>query len=152
MPELFVPGNILVIRNYDFEDGSPVKDKIIIILGSNDSSLTLIQSLTTSRDRTGEPTLNHGCHNKVTERFHYYFYDKNISVGKTENNNDFNFKLDTFIYFIQNVNKVQTINLLKYRGDITYMASLYDYELMSLIDCICNSKFVPKEIKNELCK
>lgn len=141
----FLSGNILHIKDYQFDDGIDNKDKILIVLYANDTEAYIIQSLTTSKDKTKNSTkFSHGC-NHYTSYIHFYFFDKNINIGLDISNKDFKFDLDTYVYFTQNVKKVNTTKFAKYIGGINIIATLSDKELKSLISCMVGSFLIPKE-------
>ncbi|MCX6158464.1 MAG: hypothetical protein NTY74_10855 [Ignavibacteriae bacterium] len=141
--DLFVSGNILFVKDYEFEDSSK-KDKLLIVLYASESDVFIIQSLTTSKDKTYSANkFKHGC-NQYNSFTHFYFFDKDKVIGSDNSNTAFKFNLDTFVYFNSNVKKIPTTNLLKYKGGIFKNAKLTNHELKSLLTCMVGSILIPK--------
>ena len=151
MSDLLQPQNILLIKDYEFEDGGEPKDKLAIILKVNDQEAVIIQALTTSQDKyVPDDRIVHGCTNDAPSCLSYYCFIKGVVVGITPSNTDFAFNKNTFILFQSNLLEVPTTNYLTYAlaGRVNKIGALSKQEYDALIACLLNSNFVKRKIKN----
>jgi len=147
MEEEFQPGTLLRIKDYEFENGT-TRDKYLIILLKNDESAYIIHTLTTSRNNPGVKNILRGC-STHQNRFPYYCFP----AGEEIDGNGFYFEKDTFIFFLNNINKVDMAVFQKYHLQpfgMVGLAVLPKLELKRLLKCILKSKFVPNNLKSEL--
>jgi len=147
MTDLFVPKNILYIKDYQFEDGSQ-KPKFLIVLGVIEGELCILQAITTSQDKTVPDNLiQHGCTNLELDRLSFYVFEKDKVVGVKPNGSNFGFIKHTFIFFQTNISKESLLNFLKYKDSIGIFATLSDAEYKNLLHCIVQSKLIKKKLK-----
>jgi hypothetical protein len=147
MTNLFVPKNILYVKDYQFEDGTQ-RSKLLIILDILDNELCILQAITTSQDKTIPNTrIKHGCTNLDLERLSFYIFEKDRVIGLKSNNQDFGFEKNTFIFFQTNISKEPIQNFLKYKDDIFHLATLFENEYKDLINCIYQSKLLKRNLK-----
>ena len=106
--EILQQGHLLLIENYQFQDGNGSKDKFLIVLNRNDEFAYIIHTLTTSKNKLNMPSDNFGC--LVSGNIPYFFIQKNIELGER----NFSFDKDTFIFFRNNVRKESLSSFLKY--------------------------------------
>lgn len=150
MPMNWMPGLILRIRNYKFDDDGTSKDKYAVILYANSQQVYLIHSLTTSQNKFAVPVSGFGC--SVHTGIPFYF----IPQGQIWGDQNFQFDKDTFIFFMNNVRKENYTKFDKAASatflGIASLGCLSNDELKRLIKCALKSKYIPKDIQNELQK
>ena len=144
----WTPGLILRIRNYKFDDDGSSKDKYSIILHTNDKEVYLIHSLTTSQNNLAVPDAAFGC--SVHKGIPYYF----IPQGQIWGDQNFAIDKNTFIFFMNNVRKEDYVKFNKAAATtflgVASLGCLSNAELKRLIKCALKSKYLPKEIQQEL--
>ncbi|MEY3241850.1 MAG: hypothetical protein RIR11_3289 [Bacteroidota bacterium] len=149
MPDVFLPGNLIRIKDFQFEN-STTRDKYMFVLLKNDTVAYVISSLTTSQNKMNVTARKTGCYydNRVSTYFHF---PANELIGS----GDFYFDKDTFIFFRENVRKIDIADLLKYADPqdpfaIATIGTLTTEGLKSLLVCVLNSTFTPVGMKAEL--
>jgi hypothetical protein len=145
----FIPGNILFIKKYEFEDGGDSKDKLAIVLHSDCDKIAFIHCLTTSQIKVPKEKILHGCCQSPDNGLSYYMFEEERIIG------DENFKFDknNFIHFRENVILTECDKfLLFYNNDLYLKGKLTSNEYKRLLKCVCNSQHVKRPIKNELLK
>lgn len=144
---IWKPGLLLRIKNYKFEDDNSTRDKYAIVLHTNNTEAYLIHSLTTSRNNLAVPGQQYGC--SVYKSVPYYFFPKGQVIGDEA----FAFETDTFIFFQNNVRKEPYSKFetaAKILFGIVQLGTLSNEELKRLIKCALKSKFIPRQIEEEL--
>lgn len=147
---IFTSGNILFVEDYDFGNVTEKNDKIVIILFGNEKNTFIIQTLTTSKNKTPFENIKHGCMNSKDGFFSFYKFDSGREVGIKSNNKPFSFNLDTFIFFRDNIRKIEVTSYLQYYGKVTILAKMNQVEYDRLIKCIIKSRHVKNKTKLEL--
>lgn len=147
MQATFESGALVRIQDYEFEDGS-TRDKYLIVLLLNQEKAYIIHTLTTSRNNVGVSQTQRGC--SVHEgKFPYYFFPAGVAIDES----GYYFDKDTFIFFKNNVHKVDLAAFAKYDVPpfgLLRLATLSTSELKRLLKCILKSKFIPLNLKQEL--
>lgn len=147
LDEILQQGNLVLIEEYQFQDGNGSKDKFLIVLNRNDEFAYIIHTLTTSQNKLNLPSDNFGC--LVAGNIPYFFIQKNTALGK----NKFSFDKDTFIFFRNNVRKENLASFLKYNErNIVLKEKLPNPFLKRLLKCMLKSDFIDLNIENELIK
>ncbi len=145
---IFLPKNVLLVKNYQFDNTEETKDKIPLILDVNEEGIFMVQALVTSIQKVPDTKLNHGCTNSEENSLSFYYFEENRIVGKTPQQKDFCFHKDTFIYVSDNVTQIPLSKYQNYpKGDITLIGILNDDEYKRVIKCIAKSKFLKKKLK-----
>ncbi len=70
-------GNILLVKNFQFEDGGDPLDKFLIVVSVDQEQATFLRSLTTSQQRIPDNRVTHGCCNSVDGIFSHYMFEQN---------------------------------------------------------------------------
>jgi hypothetical protein len=152
MPDVFYPGNLLRIKNFQFEDGN-TRDKYLFVLFRNDEGIAyVISALTTSRNKLDVKATKIGCYfdQKISTYFHF-------PAGEVFGDGNFSFDKETYIFFRSNVQRIELADLIKYASStdpfaIAHITTLMSDELKKLLACVTNSAFVPQDLKIELHK
>jgi hypothetical protein len=145
--EILQQGHLLLIENYQFQDGNGSKDKFLIVLNRNDEFAYIIHTLTTSQNKLNLPSDNFGC--LVSGNIPYFFIQKNIELGER----NFSFDKDTFIFFRNNVRKESLSSFLKYNeNNLILKEKLSNSFLKRLLKCMLKSDFIDLNIEKELQK
>lgn len=140
-------GHLLLIEDYQFQDGNGSKDKFLIVLNRNDEFAYIIHTLTTSQNKLNLPSDNFGC--LVSGNIPYFFIQKNIELGER----NFSFDKDTFIFFRNNVRKENLSSFLKYNeNNLILKEKLSNSFLKRLLKCMLKSDFIDLNIEKELQK
>lgn len=145
----FKSGQIFRIKDYTFEDDGTTRDKYTIVLFCNTQFAYLIHCLTTSQNKFEIEVKNYGC--SIHEnKFPYYVIPKHQIIG----DKGFYFDKDTFIFFRDNVRKENFEKFEKAASNnffgLATLGTLTSDELKRLIKCALKSKFVAKQIAEEL--
>lgn len=147
LDKILQQGHLLLIEDYQFQDGNGSKDKFLIVLNRNDEFAYIIHTLTTSQNKLNLPSDNFGC--LVTGNIPYFFIQKNIELGQ----NKFSFEKDTFIFFRNNVRKENLSSFLKYNErNLILKEKLSNSFLKRLLKCMLKSDFIDLNIEKELIK
>jgi hypothetical protein len=93
LDDILQQGHLVLIEDYQFQDGNGSKDKFLIVLNRNDESAYIIHTLTTSQNKLNLPSDNFGC--LVAVNIPYFFIQKNVELGERK----FSFDKDTFVFF-----------------------------------------------------
>jgi hypothetical protein len=143
--EVLQQGHLVLIEDYQFQDGNGSKDKFLIVLHRNDESAYIIHTLTTSQNKFNLPSDNFGC--LVTSKIPYFFIQKDIELGELK----FSFSKNTFIFFRNNVRKETISSFLKYNeSNLVLMEKLSNTFLKRLLKCMLKSDFIDLNIEKEL--
>jgi hypothetical protein len=149
MHDVFAPGNLVRIKDYEFEDGTK-RDKYMFVLYANDAEAYLISSLTTSRNKFDVTATKSGCyfHSRLSTYYHF-------PAGEVIGDENYAFDLDTYVLFKDNVRKIDIPSLTHYieSGDpfaVVRITTLKSDELRKMLQCIAHSTFVPVGLKAEL--
>ena len=97
--EILQQGHLVLIEDYQFQDGNGSKDKFLIVINRNDEFAYIIHTLTTSQNNSNFPSENYGC--SVVGNIPYFFIPKNQELGVKK----FKFEKDTFIFFRNNTKR-----------------------------------------------
>lgn len=147
LDEILQQGHLLLIEDYQFQDGNGSKDKFLIVLNRNDEFAYIIHILTTSQNKLNLPSDNFGC--LVSGNIPYFFIQKNIELGER----NFSFDKDTFIFFRNNVRKENISSFLKYNeNSLILKEKLSNSFLKRLLKCMLKSDFIDLNIEKELQK
>ncbi len=147
LDEILQQGHLLLIEDYQFQDGNGSKDKFLIVLNRNDEFAYIIHTLTTSQNKLNLPSDNFGC--LVSGNIPYFFIQKNIELGER----NFSFDKDTFIFFRNNVRKENLSSFLKYNeNNLILKEKLSNSFLKRLLKCMLKSDFIDLNIEKELQK
>ena len=147
LDEILQQGHLILIEDYQFQDGNGSKDKFLIVLNRNDEFAYIIHTLTTSQNKLSLPSDNFGC--LVAGNIPYFFIQKNTVLGE----NQFSFDKDTFIFFRNNVRKENLVSFIKYdQSNIILKEKLSKLFLKRLLKCMLKSDFIDLNIENELIK
>jgi len=149
MPDVFTPGNLIRIKDFKFEDGN-TRDKYMFVLLRNDGGAYVISSLTTSQNKLNVSAIGSGCYYDARISTYYHF-----SAGEVLGDGDFYFDKDTYIFFRENIRRIEVAALDVYVSATNQLAAahittLKKEELKWLLQCVINSKFTPKDLKDEL--
>lgn len=143
--EILQQGHLVLIEDYQFQDGNGSKDKFLIVLNRNDEFAYIIHTLTTSQNKLNLPSDNFGC--SVVGNIPYFFIQKDIELGVK----NFSFDKDTFIFFRNNVRKEQLSSFLKYNEkNLILKEKLSSAFLKRLLKCMLKSDFIDLNIEKEL--
>ena len=143
--EILKQGHLLLIEEYQFQDGNGSKDKFLIVINRNDEFAYVIHTLTTSQNHLHLPSQNFGC--SVAGTIPYFFIPKNQELGEKE----FAFEKDTFIFFRNNIRKENLSSFLKYSDKkIVLKERLSSSFLKRLLKCMLKSNFIDLNIEQEL--
>lgn len=145
LDEILQQGHLLLIENYQFQDGNGSKDKFLIVINRNEEFAYVIHTLTTSQNNLNLPSENFGC--SVSATIPYFFIPKNHELGERK----FKFEKDTFIFFRNNVRKENLSSFLKYPDNsIILKEKLPSSFLKRLLKCMLKSNFIDLKIEQEL--
>ena len=145
LDEILQQGHLVLIEDYQFQDGNGSKDKFLIVLNRNDEFAYIIHTLTTSQNKLNLPSDNFGC--LVAGNIPYFFIQKDTALGA----NRFSFDKDTFIFFRNNVRKENISSFLKYNdSSIILKEKLPNQFLKRLLKCMLKSEFIELNIEKEL--
>lgn len=140
----FVPGALLRINRYEFEDGGGDRDKYLIGLCANDEELFYIHTLTTSKSRGLNPGKS-GCH--VSGNIAYWCFEAQVPIS-----DGFSFDLPTYVFFNGNIRKRSYAELEQMGKDgsafgVQKLAQLTDDTLNRLLKCILKKKeHIPRNV------
>ena len=144
MSDYFVAGNLLHIKNYQFEDGGKPKDKFLLVVCLDELNSFIIRALPTKQDHVPDDKIRHGCTNSSDGLFSYFMFEAKRVVCE----NGFGFDLNTFVYFAYNVQQTPIANFLNYfSGDIQLKGKLTEQEYKRFIKCLKSSRHIPRSIK-----
>lgn len=149
MPDVFAPGNLVRIKDFQFEDGS-TRDKYLFVLLRNDGGAYVISSLTTSQNKLNVSARRIGCYFDSRISTYYHF-----PAGEVLGDGNFSFDKETYIFFKENVRKLDVETLTRY-GDptdpfaVAHITTLNNEELKKLLQCVVTSTFTPQDLKAEL--
>lgn len=138
-------GHLLLIEDYQFQDGNGRKDKFLIVINRNDEFAYIIHTLTTSQNNMNLPSENFGC--SVVGAIPYFFIPKDHELGLKK----FKFEKDTFIFFRNNIRKENLSSFSKYsENSIVLKEKLPSSFLKRLLKCMLKSNFIDLNIEKEL--
>lgn len=149
MLDVFAPGNLVRIKDFQFEDGS-TRDKYLFVLLRNDGGAYVISSLTTSQNKMNVSTTGSGCYYDIRTSTYYHF-----AAGEVIGNGNFSFDKETYIFFRENIRKIEVADLMNYANTVdpfavTQITTLKNEELKKLLQCVVSSTFTPLGVKEEL--
>ena len=145
LQEILQQGHLLLIEEYQFQDGNGSKDKFLVVLNRNDEFAYIIHTLTTSQNKLSLPSDNFGC--LVSANIPYFFIQKEVELGE----NKFSFDKDTFVFFRNNVRKENLSSFLKYNeNNLILKEKLSNSFLKRLLKCMLKSNFIDLNIEKEL--
>jgi hypothetical protein len=152
MPDVFLPGNLVRIKEFQFEDGS-TRDKYLFVLLRNDKDTAyVISSLTTSQNKLNVNATKIGCYHDYRTSTYYHF-----PAGEVFGDGNFSFDKETYIFFLGIVRKIEVADLTKYASSkdpfaVTSITTLKTDGLKKLLQCVVSSTFTPNDLKTELSK
>lgn len=149
MPDVFLPGNLVRIKDFQFEDGSS-RDKYLFVLLRDGAVAYIITSLATSQNKLNVAATKSGCYYDRRVSTYYHF-----PAGEVIGTGDFYFDKETYIFFRDNVRKIPVTELSQYGSPtdpfaIAHVATLSNEDLKKLLQCIVTSTFTPEDLKTEL--
>lgn len=149
MPDVFLPGNLVRIKDFQFEDGSS-RNKYLFILLRDGTTAYVISSLATSQNKLNVAATKSGCYHHPRLSTYYHF-----PAGEVIGTGDFYFDKETYIFFRDNVRKIPVTELSQYGSTIdpfaiAHVATLSTEELKKLLNCVVTSTFTPEDLKMEL--
>lgn len=149
MPDVFAPGNLVRIKDFQFEDGN-TRDKYLFVLLRNDGGAYVISSLTTSRNKLNVTATRCGCYHDSRTSTYYHF-----PAGEVLGDGNFSFDKETYIFFRENVRKLEVADLTNYASAtdpfaVVSITTLKNEELKKLLQCVVTSTFTPQDLKTEL--
>lgn len=146
---MFDPKNILLIQNFDFEDGvSPPKDKFLIVLLQIDED-AIVAPLTSSQDFVPDSyNKEKRCIKDDPSCIHCYFIPKDLIIGL----GGFAFRKDTYVYINTSTMKKRSLSALinKYNNSVRLNDTLTDNEYCDFLYCIYKSQFVARGVKKAM--
>ena len=130
------PGHVLRIPDFDFENGSDLRDKYLIVIEVSENHALFLRVLTTSQLKVPEEKIMHGCRNEVENGLHYFMFEKERFVGEFEAK-EFAFPKHTFVLFRNNIKDVNTQPFIaKYKDTAVHVCTLLPMEFNRLKKCI----------------
>lgn len=147
-----LPREIYSIKKYNYPEGGTPTDKILIILDITADKLLVLEARLTSRDSEIEKSaLKHGCNNDLntdgTPKYSFYMFTKDKRVGAKNDQSMFSFKLNTFLFFGDNINKVERADYLQYTPPPQKMGEISKGEYEQIMACAKNSQFIKRGLK-----
>jgi len=134
--EILKPGNILHIRDYEFENGGEPRDKYLIVIDLSEEKSLLLRVLTTSKIHVPEDKMMHGCRKEPENGLHYFMFEKDRCIG-AHDGRDFLFSKDTFLLFRNNIKAVELQGFIKKYKDIARcVCTIEDEEFKRIKKCI----------------
>lgn len=149
MPDVFLAGNLVRIKDFQFDTGNS-RDKYMFVLLQNEDDAYVISSLTTSQNKLNLSATRTGCY--LHGRFSTYYH---FPAGEIIGTGNFSFDKDTYIIFKDNVRKI-SVNVLDGYISATdpfaaaHITTLRTEELKKLLHCVVTSTFTPEDLKTEL--
>lgn len=149
MSDVFAPGNLIRIKDFQFENGN-TRDKYLFVLLRNDGAAYVISSLTTSRNKLNVNATRIGCYHDSRTSTYFHF-----PAGEVLGDGNFSFDKETYIFFKDNIFKTDVANLTNYTSTtdpfaVTQITTLKSEELKKLLQCVVCSTFTPEDLKAEL--
>lgn len=145
LDEILQQGHLVLVEDYQFQDGNGSKDKFLIVISRNDEYAYIIHTLTTSQNKMNLPSDNFGC--SVVGNIPYFFIQEEVELGK----NKFSFAKDTFVFFRNNVRRENLSSFLKYNEkNLILKEKLSNAFLKRLLKCMLKSDFIDLDIEKEL--
>ncbi|SHM23365.1 hypothetical protein [Flavobacterium xanthum] len=143
---MFEKGHLFYFKEYIFKNGNEPKNKFFLVLKTIENGFiaailpTKVESLHANIEK------NHGCISFPEKCICCYYIPKDVVVT----NNNFSFKLDTYLY-AQYVFDESEVNLLStYQiEDIEFKGKLTDEEFDKIIDCFSNSALLPRKFRKD---
>jgi hypothetical protein len=139
----FEAGNILLIKDFQFEDGGEPKDKFLIVITVNPDKMTFVRSLTSSQQKIPDNKVKHGCCNSSDGIFSHYVFEK----GRIICDNNFAFRKNTFIYYNNNVLQLSIPEFHVKQYNISIAGTLTTHEYQRLIKCMKSSGHIKRGVK-----
>lgn len=134
--DLLLPGNILRIPEYEFENGGVPRDKYLIVVDVSNEKALFLRVLTTSKIKVPAGKMLHGCRNEPENGLHYFMFEKERRIGLL-NENDYAFPKHTFVLFRNNIKDLAIDPfILKYHEVAECVCALLPEELNRLKKCI----------------
>ena len=151
---MFEEGNILYFKPFHFENGNAPKPKYFLVLRNMEEGLVLA-SLPTSHDHIpSDMQKSHGCIDDNTINFNCYYFKEGKNIAYNENNNcDFCFPKDTYVYGY----RIEIFDTEKFseqiassKTTVTFKGKLYIDEMEQLYKCLRNSSSVKRKFRRIL--
>jgi hypothetical protein len=133
---MFKVGNLIYIKDYDFEDGLEPKNRYHIIIDKQDGKLVLLNPITTQYTGMLEKTkVVYGC-NEISRKHHYFHFPKNKQLTQC----GFCLPLDSYTNIGMNIQEKE-IYILEgvYRNNINLKGRLTYKVYTDLVYCIYKS-------------
>jgi hypothetical protein len=93
MPDVFLPGNLVRIKGFQFENGT-LRDKYLFVLLRDDVAAYVISSFTTSQNKLNVSATKSGCYFDKRISTYYHF-----PAGEIIGDGNFSFDKETYIFF-----------------------------------------------------
>lgn len=136
-------GNILLIKNFQFEDADATRDKYLIVVTTDQDKTIFVRCLTTSVQKIPDDRVIHGCCNSVCGTFSHYVFEKSRAIC----DNRFSFPKHTFVYYNNNVREISIDLFEKKTYDISLVGRLTPTEYKRFIKCMKGSRHIQRAIK-----
>ncbi|MGK9118068.1 hypothetical protein [Olivibacter jilunii] len=134
--DILKPGNILHVKDYEFENGGEPRDKYLIVIDVSEEKSLLLRVLTTSRIHVPEHKMMHGCRKEPENGLHYFMFEKARCIG-THEGNDFFFVKHTFLLFRNNIKAVELEAFIrKYINIARCVCTIEEQEFKRIKKCI----------------
>lgn len=147
MPDIFQPGNLIRINDFQFSNGE-TRDKYLIVLCRDSESTVFIYTLTTSVNQVGVSEIKFGC--SVVRDIPFFTFTANKNLGPQ----NYYFDKDTFIFFKDNIRQQSVEDFENYISagplSIHVLENLSDELMKRILKCIIKSRHVPLGLKQQL--
>jgi hypothetical protein len=142
--DLYCLGRVLYINDYDFEDGSDLRNKYCIILGINETNGKILFCLPTKVEKSqSHLPLSHGCNN--VDKFDCYYFEANRTVGIE----GFSFPRNTHVYLRSNFKELEYpyLEIYNINEKMKSLDILKPDELAAFAKCAISNKMTPRWVK-----
>lgn len=122
----------------------------MFVLLRNDGGAYVISSLATSKNKLNVSATRSGCYHDSRTSTYYHF-----PAGEVLGDGNFSFDKETYIFFRENVRKLEVADLTNYASAtdpfaVVSITTLKNEELKKLLECVVTSTFTPQDLKTEL--
>jgi hypothetical protein len=143
----FIPGSLLKINNFKFEDGD-TRDKYMLVLWCDDTSATVLNVLTTSKMKRVTEESSLGCF--IQHGIRFYFFPKNELIS----DGDFYFDKNTFIFWSNTVSESSVFDFEEYYSKpligMIKLCQLQPDIFKSVLECAVEASALEKKFKKLL--
>ncbi len=142
--QLYCPGRILYLEDYDFGEGASTKNKYSIVLGVKAEETLILHCFPTKVDRVNfVHATTHGCNH--TGFYACYLWAAQRIIGES----GFFFPKDTYMYLRSNltITEYPYLEIYNINGKMQDLDILIESEYRSLMNCILTSNLTQRDIK-----